>query len=94
MGDGRLEAIRDGVLAFVMTIMLLELKTLEGESLGDLMAPGPVFLNYILTLAYVGIHLMSHPLLQTMSHGSVLPKAACRTSRELFKGAATWWTLR
>jgi uncharacterized membrane protein len=60
MGKGRLEAFSDGVLAIIITIMVLELKVPHGESL-DVLAPlVPVFLSYILSFVYVGIYWNNH----------------------------------
>lgn len=60
MGKGRLEAFSDGVLAIVITIMVLELRAPEGESLGDLLAVAPVFLSYVLSFTFVGIYWTNH----------------------------------
>jgi len=60
MGKGRLEAFSDGVIAIIITIMVLELKTPPGvgfESLGPLI---PVFLSYVLSFVYVGIYWNNH----------------------------------
>jgi uncharacterized membrane protein len=61
MGKGRLEAFSDGVLAIVITIMVLELKVPEHAShLSDLGPLWPVFLSYILSFMYVGIYWNNH----------------------------------
>jgi uncharacterized membrane protein len=57
---GRLEAFSDGVIAIIITIMVLELKTPHGHELSDLMALLPVFLGYVLSFIYVGIYWNNH----------------------------------
>ncbi len=49
MGKGRLEAFSDGVLAIIITIMVLELKVPHGATLQDLQPLVPVFLSYLLS---------------------------------------------
>ena len=60
MGKGRLEAFSDGVLAIIITIMVLELKVPHGESLDALAQFVPVFLSYVLSFVYVGIYWNNH----------------------------------
>jgi uncharacterized membrane protein len=60
MGKGRLEAFSDGVLAIVITIMVLELKVPHGEDLAALVPLVPVFLSYVLSFVYVGIYWNNH----------------------------------
>jgi uncharacterized membrane protein len=48
MGKGRLEAFSDGVIAIIITIMVLEMKVPKGDSLGELVPLLPVFLSYVL----------------------------------------------
>jgi uncharacterized membrane protein len=60
MGKGRLEAFSDGVLAIIITIMVLELKVPHGASLHDLLPLLPVFLSYVLSFVYVGIYWNNH----------------------------------
>ncbi|MBI3673632.1 MAG: DUF1211 domain-containing protein [Rhizobiales bacterium] len=60
MGKGRLEAFSDGVIAIIITIMVLELKVPRSEDLSDLAELWPVFLSYILSFAYVGIYWNNH----------------------------------
>ncbi len=52
----RLEAFSDGVLAIIITIMVLELKVPHGEDLAALQPLLPVFLSYVLSFVYVGIY--------------------------------------
>ena len=60
MGKGRLEAFSDGVLAIILTIMVLELKVPHGEGVVALIPLFPVFLSYILSFIYVGIYWNNH----------------------------------
>jgi uncharacterized membrane protein len=60
MGKGRLEAFSDGVIAIIITIMVLELKVPHGDQWSDLKALAPVFLSYVLSFAYVGIYWNNH----------------------------------
>jgi uncharacterized membrane protein len=57
---GRLEAFSDGVLAIIITIMVLELKVPHGELLTDILPLWPVFLSYALSFIYVGIYWNNH----------------------------------
>ena len=60
MGKGRLEAFSDGVIAIIITIMVLELKVPHGETLSDLTSSTPVFLSYVLSFVNVGIYWNNH----------------------------------
>jgi len=60
MGKSRLEAFSDGVLAIIITIMVLELKVPHGESIAALAPLVPVFLSYVLSFVYVGIYWNNH----------------------------------
>jgi uncharacterized membrane protein len=60
MGKGRLEAFSDGVLAIIITIMVLELKVPHGDSLSELLPLLPAFLSYVLSFVYVGIYWNNH----------------------------------
>ncbi len=60
MHKNRLEAFSDGVLAIVITVMLLEMKVPSGPSLGDLRPVLPLFLSYVLSFVYVGIYWNNH----------------------------------
>ena len=60
MTKGRLEAFSDGVLAIVITIMVLELKMPEGASLAALRSVLPAFLSYVLSFVYLGIYWVNH----------------------------------
>ena len=60
MQKGRLEAFSDGVLAIVITIMVLEIKVPHGHELADLKPLIPVVLSYILSFIYLGIYWNNH----------------------------------
>jgi uncharacterized membrane protein len=60
MGKGRLEAFTDGVIAIVITIMVLELKVPEGVDVAALKPAVPVFLAYVLSFVNVGIFWNNH----------------------------------
>ncbi len=60
MGKTRLEAFSDGVLAIIITIMVLELKVPHGQTLDTLSPLLPVFLSYVLSFIYVGIYWNNH----------------------------------
>jgi uncharacterized membrane protein len=60
MGKTRLEAFSDGVLAIIITIMVLELKVPHGEGLATLAPLWPVFLSYVLSFIYIGIYWNNH----------------------------------
>jgi uncharacterized membrane protein len=60
MGKGRLEAFSDGVIAILITIMVLELKVPEGAQFRSLIPVIPLFLNYALSFIYLGIYWNNH----------------------------------
>ena len=60
MNKGRLEAFSDGVIAIIITIMVLEIKVPHEASLESLMRLAPVFLSYVISFLYVGIYLNNH----------------------------------
>ena len=60
MTRNRLEAFSDGVLAIIITIMVLELKVPHGAGLPALAPLTPVFLSYVLSFVYVGIYWNNH----------------------------------
>jgi len=69
MGKGRLEAFSDGVIAILITIMVLELKVPHGTSPADLLPLVPVLLSYALSFVYLGIYWNNHHhLLQAARH--------------------------
>lgn len=60
MQKGRLEAFSDGVLAIIITIMVLEIKVPHGEEFTDLIPLIPVFLSYVLSFIYLSIYWNNH----------------------------------
>tara|TARA_R110002073_G_scaffold279026_1_gene443012 strand:+ start:276887 stop:277462 length:576 start_codon:yes stop_codon:yes gene_type:complete len=75
MKTGRLEAFSDGVLAIIITIMVLEMKVPEGANFEDLMPILPVFLTYLLSFIYIAIYWNNHHhLLQAVNlvNGKIL----------------------
>ena len=60
MGKGRLEAFSDGVIAIIITIMVLELKVPHGADLAALRPMIPVFLGYLLSFGFIGIYWNNH----------------------------------
>ena len=68
MHKTRLEAFSDGVLAIIITIMVLELKVPHGEDLAALQPLLPVFLSYVLSFAYIGIYWNNHHRMLHAAH--------------------------
>ena len=60
MGKGRLEAFSDGVIAILITIMVLELRAPHGTDLASLRPLLPVFMSYLLSFVYLGIYWNNH----------------------------------
>jgi uncharacterized membrane protein len=60
MGKSRLEAFSDGVIAILITIMVLELKVPHGSDVAALAPLLPVFLSYVLSFVYLGIYWNNH----------------------------------
>lgn len=60
MGKARLEAFSDGVLAIIITIMVLEMKVPHGGEFAGLLPVVPVFLSYVLSFVYLGIYWNNH----------------------------------
>ena len=71
MNKTRLEAFSDGVIAIIITIMVLELKVPHGDDARRRCAPLlPVFLSYVLSFVYVGIYWNNHHhMLHAVPHG-------------------------
>jgi uncharacterized membrane protein len=75
MGKNRFEAFSDGVIAIIITIMVLEMKVPHGESLQTLRPLVPVFLSYVLSFIYLGIYWNNHHHMLHATHkvsGSML----------------------
>jgi uncharacterized membrane protein len=68
MGKDRLTAFSDGVIAIIITIMVLELKLPQGADWGVLVAAGPSFLSYVLSFVYVAIYWNNHHHLLNTVH--------------------------
>ncbi len=60
MEKGRLETFSDGVIAIILTIMVLEMRAPHNSDLSALRALSPVFLSYILSFVYIGIYWNNH----------------------------------
>jgi uncharacterized membrane protein len=75
MSKGRMEAFSDGVVAIIITVMVLEMRAPQGRDLAALRPLIPVFLSYVLSFAFLGIYWSNHHhLLQVCEHvnGAVL----------------------
>ena len=75
MNKTRLESFSDGVLAIIITIMILEIKVPEGHEFADLKPLIPKFLSYVLSFIYVGIYWNNHHYLihgMTKVNGKIL----------------------
>ena len=68
MHKGRLEAFSDGVIAIIITIMVLELKVPHGDQLSDLVPMLRIFLGYVLSFVFVGIYWVNHHHLMQAVH--------------------------
>jgi TMEM175 potassium channel family protein len=68
MGKGRLEAFSDGVLAIIITIMVLELQAPQGTELAALRPLLPVLLSYVLSFAFIGIYWNNHHHMLSCTH--------------------------
>jgi uncharacterized membrane protein len=103
MSKSRLEAFSDGVLAIIITIMVLEMSAPTGNQWADLRPVIPTFFGYLISYLYIGIYWVNHHrlLLKTkyvcgltlftnlfwMFCVSLIPFATAWTSRAGFKGA-------
>ncbi|MFT7898989.1 TMEM175 family protein [Tenacibaculum ascidiaceicola] len=75
MKTGRLEAFSDGVLAIVITIMVLEMKAPEDTTFKGLFSVAPIFISYLLSFIYLGIYWNNHHHLMQVTqkvNGSIL----------------------
>jgi uncharacterized membrane protein len=69
MGKGRLEAFSDGVIAIIITIMVLEMKVPHGDDLSALLPLLPILFSYVLSFVYVGIYWNNHHhMLHSVQH--------------------------
>jgi uncharacterized membrane protein len=69
MTKGRLEAFSDGVIAIIITIMVLEMKVPHGADWSVLRPLAPVFLSYVLSFAFIGIYWNNHHHMLQAVHG-------------------------
>jgi hypothetical protein len=60
MSKGRMEAFSDGVIAIIITVMVLELRVPHGADLAALRPLIPVFLSYVLSFVFLGIYWSNH----------------------------------
>ncbi len=60
MSKGRMEAFSDGVIAILITIMVLQLTVPHGPNLQDLLPLAPIFLSYVLSFTFLGIYWNNH----------------------------------
>jgi uncharacterized membrane protein len=60
MKKGRLEAFSDGVIAIIITIMVLELRVPVGDKIKDLTPVAPALFSYVLSFVYIGIYWNNH----------------------------------
>ena len=75
MGKTRMETFFDGVVAIIITIMVLEMKVPHGESIESLSPLIPVLLSYVLSFVYLGIYWNNHHHMMHVTHsvtGSIL----------------------
>lgn len=75
MGPERMQAFSDGVIAIIITIMVLEMKVPHGDDLASLKPVIPVFISYILSFVNIGIYWNNHHhMMHTIRHvnGKVL----------------------
>ena len=79
MTKGRLEAFSDGVIAIIITIMVLEMKVPHGADVAALRPMLPVFISYVLSYVYVGIYWTNH---HHLLHAV-----------ERVNGSILWWNL-
>ncbi len=71
MNKGRLEAFSDGVLAIIITIMVLEMEVPHGDGFEAIRPLIPVFFSYVLSFLYIGIYWNNHHhMLHTVKHVS------------------------
>lgn len=68
MEKGRLEAFSDGVIAILITIMVLELKIPHGTDLTAIQPLAPVFVTYVLSFIYLGIYWNNHHHMLQANH--------------------------
>jgi uncharacterized membrane protein len=94
LSPGRLEAFSDGVIAVIITIMVLELKVPEPDGLAGLRAVLPTIFLYLLTFVQIGIYWVNHHYLvdevETVSHGILWSNLIFLFCLSLFPFATEW----
>jgi uncharacterized membrane protein len=94
LGRGRLEAFSDGVIAVIVTIMVLELKVPRPDGVAGLLAVLPTVFLYLLTFVQVGIYWVNHHYLvdeaETVSHGIFWANLMFLFCLSLFPFAMEW----
>ncbi len=68
MNKTRVEAFSDGVIAIIITIMVLEIKVPHGETLAVLIPLIPVIMSYVLSFIYIGIYWNNHHFMHMVHH--------------------------
>jgi hypothetical protein len=85
LGKNRLEAFSDGVIAIIITIMVLELKVPHGADLRALLPLWPIFLSYVLSFIYIAIYWNNHHhmlhVVHTVGGGVLWARAVYRRHR-------------
>ena len=94
MSPGRLEAFSDGVIAVIITIMVLELKAPGPDGIAGLRAVLPAIFLYLLTFVQIGIYWVNHHYLidevETVSHGILWANLVFLFCLSLFPFATDW----
>ena len=94
MSKGRLEAFTDGVIAIIITIMVLELKVPDGFEFNSLLPVIPKLLIYLLSFVFVGIYWMNHHhmihTVQKVTGGILWANLSLLFWLSLFPFAARW----
>jgi uncharacterized membrane protein len=94
LSPARLEAFSDGVIAVIITIMVLELKVPEPDGLAGLLVVLPTLLLYLLTFVQIGIYWVNHHYLvdelETVSHGILWANLIFLFCLSLFPFATDW----
>jgi uncharacterized membrane protein len=94
LSPGRLEAFSDGVIAVIITIMVLELKVPASDGVAGLVAVLPTIILYLLTFVQIGIYWVNHHYLvdevETVSHGILWANLMFLFCLSLFPFATDW----
>jgi len=94
LSPGRLEAFSDGVIAVIITIMVLELKVPAANGAAGLRAVAPAIFLYLLTFVQIGIYWVNHHYLvdeaETVSHGILWANLVFLFCLSLFPFATDW----